>query len=79
MDNSKETVVIRYFDGTAAQLGDTVLVDEDWQGVVRDIVDTKEKMVNWNLAEYGLMVDQRFLPERFLREFPVDLVSRKEA
>ena len=79
MDNSREIVVIRYFDGTVAQLGDTVLVDEEWQGVVRDVVDTKDKMANWGLTEYGLMVDQRFLPERFLREFPVDLVLRQGA
>jgi hypothetical protein len=74
-----DRVIICYSDGTEAQVGDTVLVDEDWRGVVRDVVDTKDKLTSWNLDEYGLMVDQRFLPERFLHDYPVDLVSRPVA
>ena len=79
MSNSEERVVIRYWDGTEAQVGDTVVIDEKQRGVVREVVDTPEKMKAWALDEYGLMFDGVFYPERFLREFPVDLVSRAVA
>jgi hypothetical protein len=74
-----ERVIIRYWDGTEAQVGDTVVIDEREQGVVRDVVDTQEKMGRWGVGEYGLMFDRVFYPERFLREYPVDLVSRAVA
>jgi hypothetical protein len=76
MSNSKERVVIRYSDGTEAQVGDTVLIDEKQRGVVREVVDTAEKMQTWALDEFGLMFDGVFYPERFLHEYPVELVSR---
>ena len=76
MGNPEEQVVIRYWDGTEAMVGDTVIIDESQGGVVRDVVDTQEKMRRWGLDEYGLMFDNVFYPERFLREYPVDLVSR---
>jgi hypothetical protein len=79
MRNSKERVVIRYSDGTEAQVGDTVLIDEKQQGVVREIIDTPEKMKIWALDEFGLMFDGVFYPERFLHEYPVELVSRATA
>ena len=79
MSNSEERVVIRYWDGTEAQVGDTVVIDEKQRGVVREVVDTPEKMKAWALDEYGLMFDGVFYPERFLREYPVDLVSRAVA
>ena len=81
MSNSTDRVVIRYWDGTEAQIGDTVLlVDEKNQrGVVRDVVDTPEKMRDWALDEFGLMVGCLFLPERYLRDFPVELISRAAA
>ena len=69
-------VVIQYSDGTEAQAGDIVLIDETQQGVVRVVVDTPQKMKIWGLTEFGLMFDGVFYPERFLREFPVELVSR---
>lgn len=72
-------VIIRYWDGTEAQAGDVVLIDEKQQGVVRDVVDTPEKMKCLALDEYGLMFDGVFYPERFLREYPVELVSRPVA
>jgi hypothetical protein len=79
MSDTKERVVIRYSDGTEAQVGDTVIIDETQRGIVRDVVDTQEKMKKWGLDEFGLMFDGVFYPERFLREFPVDLVSRAAA
>ena len=72
-------LIIRYSDGTEAKVGDTVLIDEKQQGVVLEIVDTKEKMKRWDLNEYGLMFDRVFYPERFLREYPVDIISRAVA
>ena len=33
MSESKERVVIRYSDGTEAQVGDTVLIDETERGL----------------------------------------------
>jgi len=74
-----ERVIIRYWDGTEARVGDTVLIDEEQRGVVRDVIDTPEKKKHWNLDEYGLMFDRVFYPERFLREYPVDLISRAVA
>jgi len=79
MSNPEERVVIRYWDGTEAQVGDSVIIDEREQGVVRDVVDTQEKMSRWAVSEYGLMFDRVFYPVRFLREYPVDLVSRAVA
>jgi hypothetical protein len=79
VSNSRERVVIRYWDGTEARVGDTVIVDETQRGIVRDVVDTQEKMRKWGLDEFGLMFAQVFYPKRFLREFPVDLVSRVDA
>jgi hypothetical protein len=79
MSNSKERVVIRYSDGTEAQVGDTVLIDEKQRGVVREVVDTPEKMESWALDEFGLMFDGLFLPQRFLHEYPVELISRVAA
>ena len=79
MSNSEQRIVIRYWDGTEAQVGDTVIIDEQQRGVVREVVDTPEKMKAWALDEYGLMFDGVFYPERFLREYPVDLVSRAVA
>jgi hypothetical protein len=79
MSNPEERVVLRYWDGAEAQVGDTVTIDEREQGVVRDVVDTEEKKRRWGLDEYGLMFDRVFYPERFLREYPVELVSRAEA
>lgn len=76
MSDSQQRVVIRYWDGTEAQVGDTVIIDETQRGVVREVIDTPEKMQSWALDEYGLMFDGVFYPERFLREYPVDLVSR---
>jgi hypothetical protein len=74
-----ERVIIRYWDGTEAQVGDTVLIDETQRGVVREVIDTPEKRKPWDLDEYGLMFDGVFYPERFLREYPVDLISRAVA
>ena len=74
--NIQERVIIRYSDGTEARIGDTVVIDEIQRGIVRDVVDTVEVMKLWGLDEYGLMFDGVFYPERFLREYPVDLVSR---
>jgi len=74
-----ERVIIRYWDGTEAQVGDVVRIDETQQGVVREVVDTPEKMKSRALDEYGLMFDGVFYPERFLREYPVELVSRPVA
>ena len=71
-----ERVIIRYWDGTAAQAGDIVIIDETQPGVVKEVIDTLEKMNSWALDEFGLMFDGVFYPERFLREFPVELVSR---
>ena len=79
MNNSQERVVIRYSDGSEAQVGDTVLIDEKQRGVVREVVDTPEKMKGWALDEFGLMFDGVFYPERFLHEYPVELVSRAVA
>ena len=79
MSDSQQRVVIRYWDGTEAKVGDTVLIDETQRGVVCEVIDTPEKMKAWALDEYGLMFDGVFYPERFLREFPVDLVSRPVA
>ena len=84
MNDSTDRVVLRYWDKTESQIGDTVRVDEDWQGVVTDLVDTPEKMKAWALDEYGFFVVETggarfFLPERFLHEYPVDLVSRPVA
>lgn len=79
MSDSKERVVIRYSDGSEARVGDTVTIDETQRGIVRDVVDTQEKMRAWGLDECGLMFDRVFYPERFLREFPVDLISRADA
>jgi hypothetical protein len=39
-----ERVIIRYSDGTEARIGDTVLIDEKQRGVMREVVDTPEKM-----------------------------------
>jgi len=50
-----------------------VTIDEREQGVVRDVIDTPEKMRRWGLDEYGLMFERVFYPERFFREYPVDL------
>lgn len=79
MGEPRQRVVIRYSDGTEAQVGDTVTIDETQRGVVLDVVDTREKLRHWDLDEYGLMFDGVFYPERFLREYPVDLVSRAAA
>ena len=79
MSEPRERVVIRYSDGTEARVGDMVMIDETQRGVVRDVVDTPEKLRHWDLDEYGLMFDGVFYPERFLREYPVDLVSRAAA
>ena len=79
MSDSKERVVIRYWDGSEARVGDTVIIDEAQRGIVREVVDTQEKMRKWGLDEFGLMFDRVFYPERFLREFPVDLISRADA
>ena len=79
MSDSRERVVVRYWDGTEAQVGDRVTIDETQQGIVRDVVDTQEKMKKWGLDEFGLMFDCVFYPERFLREYPVELVSRAGA
>jgi len=79
MSDSQQRVVIRYWDGTEAKVGDTVVIDERQRGVVREVVDTPEKMQMWALDEYGLMFDGVFYPERFLREFPINLVSRAVA
>lgn len=79
MSTHAERAIIRYWDGSEAQNGDTVLVDEDWQGVVREVVDTRDKRNSWGLDEFGLMLDQAFLPERFLRDYPVELISRAAA
>ncbi len=76
MSNSKERVLIRYWDGTEARVGETVLINETQQGIVREVVDTPEKMKDWALDEFGLMFDGVFYPERFLREYPVERVSR---
>lgn len=76
MSHSDEPVVIRYWDGRQAVVGDTVIIDDTQRGVVREVVDTQEKMRRWGLDEYGLMFDRVFYPERFLHEYPVDLVSR---
>jgi hypothetical protein len=65
--------------GSEAHVGDTVIIDETQRGSVRDVTDTREKMRKWGLDEFGLMFDRVFYPERFLREFPVDLVSRAVA
>ena len=74
--NIQERVIILYWDGTEARIGDIVVIDETQRGVVRDVVDTLEGMKRWGLDEYGLMFDGVFYPERFLREYPVELVSR---
>ena len=79
MSDSEERVVIRYCDGTEAMVGDTVIIDESQRGVVRHVIDTQDKMRRWGLDEYGLMFEGVFYPERFLREYPVDLVSRAAA
>jgi hypothetical protein len=79
MSDSKKRVVIRYSDGTEAQVGDTVLIDETQRGVVREVVDTPEKMKRRALAEFGLMFDGVFYPERFLHDYPVELVLRAAA
>ncbi len=79
MSNSRERVVIRYLDGTEAQVGDTVLIDEKQRGVVREVIDTTEKMQAWDLDEFGLMFEGVFYSERFLHEYPAELVSRAVA
>jgi hypothetical protein len=77
--NIPERVIIRYWDGTEAKAGDVALVDETQRAVVLDVIDTPEKMKSWALDEFGLMFDGVFYPESFLREFPIDLVSRPVA
>jgi hypothetical protein len=79
MSNSEERVILRYWNGTEAQVGDTVIIDETQQGVVCEVIDTPDKMKAWALDEYGLMFDGVYYPERFLREYPVELVSRATA
>jgi hypothetical protein len=74
-----ERAIIRYWDGTEARVGDTVLIDEKQRGVVRDVIDTMEKRTSLALDEYGLMFEGVFYPERFLREYPVELISRAVA
>ena len=74
-----ERIIIRYSDGTEARVGDTVIIDEKQRGVVREVVDTPEKMKTWALTEFGLMFDGVFYPERFLHEYPVEFVSRAVA
>ena len=76
MSDFQKRVVIQYWDGTEARVGDTVLIDGTQRGVVREVIDTADKMKAWALDEYGLMFDGVFYPERFLREFPVELISR---
>jgi hypothetical protein len=76
MSNSQVRVVIQYSDGTEAQAGDIVLIDETQQGVVRVVVDTPQKMKIWGLTEFGLMFDRVFYPERFLLEYPLEHVAR---
>ena len=76
MSDSGERVVIRYWDRTEARVGDTVNIDATQQGIVRDVVDTQEKLRTWGLDEFGLMFDRVFYPERCSREFPIELVSR---
>jgi hypothetical protein len=56
-----------------------VLIDETLQGLVREVIDTPQKRKRWDLDEYGLMFDGVFYRERFLREYPVDLISRAVA
>ena len=77
--STPERVIIRYEDGTEARVGDVVVIDETQRGVVREVVDTPEKMKTWALDEFGLMFDGVFYPERFLHEYPVELVSRTVA
>jgi hypothetical protein len=69
-------MIIRYWEGEEARVGDTVLIDGRQRGVVREVVDTREKMMQWGLDEFGLMFEGVFYPQRFLREFPIDLISR---
>jgi hypothetical protein len=79
MNNSEQQVIIRYWSGAAAHVGDIVVIDETQRSVVREVVETPEKMRALALDEYGLMFDGVFYPERFLREYCVDLVSRAGA
>ena len=78
MDRS-ESVTIRYWDGQEARVGDLVRIDEIQEGVVRELIDTLEKQAAWSLDEFGLMFDGVFYPVRFMREFPIELITRGEA
>jgi hypothetical protein len=60
--SKSERIIIRYCDGTEAMVGDVVSIDERQQGVVREIIDTPEKMASWALDEFGLMFDGVFTP-----------------
>jgi hypothetical protein len=74
-----ERVIIRYWDGREAQVDDAVVIDESSRAVVRHVLDTLEKSKRWGLDEYGLKFDRVFCSESFLREHPVDLISRAGA
>lgn len=53
MSDRTQQIVIRYWDGTEAQVGDTVIIDETQSGIVRDVVNNEEKMGKWGLMSSG--------------------------
>lgn len=74
--------MIKYPDGTGANVGDNVSLSHDTdRGVVRHVLDTIELAESWNLDEIGLMIESTatgltFYPIHSLDRDEIQFISR---
>ena len=51
---------MKYTNKISAKIGDIVLIENGkTEGIVEDIIDTKEKMQFWGVSEVGLMIKSK--------------------
>jgi hypothetical protein len=51
-----EQTEVRYATGEVAEVGDRVINDV-WESIVDDVIDTSQRMAFWGLDEPGLMLE----------------------
>ena len=51
---------LKYSNGLLVEIGDKVLIENGkTEGIVHDIIETKEKMNFWGIKEKGLMIKSK--------------------
>jgi len=82
--NLAEALKMRYKTGESVEIGDLVLIERGrTPGVVYQIIDSKEKIIEWGLDEFGISISAApfglvFWPSSEVED-PVVFVGRKKS